>query len=307
VGHNQPTIAVDGGRYVHVFASMHHNRWRYFRSDRPGSVRTMQFHGRELGLRSGRFTYPVAATAPNGDVWVMVRQSGVTPPRGRLYRWSVADRDWHSFPSFAYADGHGVYPDDLQVGPDGRVHLLFSWSGGPASALKHAGSYLVYDPATGVYANAAGDPVTVPATPSSPVVFQPLDPGEDWTHVMSGFGQRGAKLTLDPAGRPVVAYRYQAPVDAGPAPLGDDAKVRTATWNGTAWDLAVVHEEPTSAALGITYHQQPIVYFADPGTASGTIAVVQTGTTDYVYKASPAEEALYIGRLRPPSPGAEPG
>ena len=38
VGHNQPSIARDGSGRLHVFASMHNNAWRYFRSDTVGGA-----------------------------------------------------------------------------------------------------------------------------------------------------------------------------------------------------------------------------------------------------------------------------
>lgn len=38
VGHNQPSVVVDGAGYIHVFTSMHVNLLRYFRSVRPGDV-----------------------------------------------------------------------------------------------------------------------------------------------------------------------------------------------------------------------------------------------------------------------------
>jgi hypothetical protein len=298
-GHNQPTIAVDGAGLVHVFASMHHRRWQYWRSEHPGWVKTMRFRGWELGRKPGRFTYPVAASGPDGDAWLIVRQSGVQPVLGRLYHWSVAERRWHSRGVFAAAAGHGVYPDDLHVGPDGRVHILWSWSGGPAAGIKHAASYMVYDPASRTYANAPGEPVAVPATPNSAVVLQPLEPGEEWTHVMTGYGQRGAKLSLNPeTGWPVVAYRYAAPADGGTLPIADDAKVRLAAWNGSVWELTVAYEPRTSEALGLSHHDgEPRLYVADPGTLSGTLAVLQADGADYVYHAAPHERALYIGLL----------
>ncbi|GBG07790.1 hypothetical protein PAT3040_02351, partial [Paenibacillus agaridevorans] len=33
LGHNQPSIALDGDGNLHMFASMHHEGWKYFRSD----------------------------------------------------------------------------------------------------------------------------------------------------------------------------------------------------------------------------------------------------------------------------------
>src|SRR5436190_1611023 len=39
-GHRQPTIAIDGDGYIHVFTAMHKDHWRYYRSSAPGDVTT---------------------------------------------------------------------------------------------------------------------------------------------------------------------------------------------------------------------------------------------------------------------------
>ncbi|UNA33921.1 BNR repeat-containing protein [Klebsiella pneumoniae subsp. pneumoniae] len=39
VGHNQPSVVVDGAGYIHVFTSMHVNLLRYFRSARLATCR----------------------------------------------------------------------------------------------------------------------------------------------------------------------------------------------------------------------------------------------------------------------------
>ena len=299
IGHKQPTLVVDGRGFIHVFVGMHHSRWHYYRSRHARWIKTMRFRGDELPNRRGRFTYPIATRAPNGDVWMVVRQSHISPIRGRLYRWRVVTRRWYSMGSFAAEPGYSPYPDDILASPDGRVHLLWAWAGGKAGAVRHAASYTVYNPRTHSYANAAGEPVAAPATPASPVIYQPLEEGELWEHVMDGYGQRGAKLTLDPdTGQPVIAYRYQAPADGSLARLAEDAQVRLAEWNGSAWERQVIYAGKTTPALGISHHGgEPHVYYDDAPAVSGTIAVVQVGDVDHVYRAAPAERTLYFGQL----------
>lgn len=312
IGHNQPTIAVDGRGFIHVFASMHHSSWQghYFRSRRARWVTTMR-SSNDLWPRHSRFTYPVAATSPSGDVWLLARQSGIDPVLGRMYRWDADARRWHAERSFAAASPRGVYPDDVVFSPDGRVHLVWSWSGGGAGGVKHAGSYIVYDPDSRSYANAAGEPVASPATPDSPTVFQPLETGEDWSQVMDGYGQRGAKLALTADGRPFVVYRYQAPADGSTAAVADEAKMRTAEWNGTEWVRTDVYDGRTSEGFGVTVHDDGArVYYDDrPSYAtsyltidgaqwpvtSGTSAVVTAGGADIVYRSVPSQRTLYVG------------
>jgi hypothetical protein len=63
-GHDQPTIAVDGDGYIHVFADHHNDGWRYFRSTNPDSVSEIK-RTTDIVNSSGTYTYPVATTAPN--------------------------------------------------------------------------------------------------------------------------------------------------------------------------------------------------------------------------------------------------
>ena len=65
IGHNQPSMARDGSGRFHVFASMHNNAWRYFRSDTVGG--NPHNHSADLPDQGIGVTYPVLTTAPNGD------------------------------------------------------------------------------------------------------------------------------------------------------------------------------------------------------------------------------------------------
>src|SRR5690606_27396920 len=78
-GHNQPTIAVDGNGVIHAFVSMHNDSWNYFRSTTAGDVTTMVEQSAEVPDGELGFTYPVAATAPNGDVYLMARAYDPVP------------------------------------------------------------------------------------------------------------------------------------------------------------------------------------------------------------------------------------
>jgi hypothetical protein len=82
-GHAQPTMAIDGDGFIHVWADGHNNPWQYFRSTSALDVTDIR---RSSGMPGTvAFTYPVAATAPNGDVYLMIRnQSGGVRGRGEL-------------------------------------------------------------------------------------------------------------------------------------------------------------------------------------------------------------------------------
>ncbi|MFF1650892.1 BNR-4 repeat-containing protein [Streptomyces sp. NPDC058240] len=137
-GHNQPSVARDGSGRLHVFASMHANAWRYFRTEAAGGDVTD--HAAELPDQGVGITYPIVATAPNGDLYLAARVgSGSDQRPGKLYRWDNAAARWSVVATFADALNRSVYPDDLTVDAAGRVHLLYEDSAAQFTAGVRAG------------------------------------------------------------------------------------------------------------------------------------------------------------------------
>lgn len=272
LGHNQPSIARDGSGRFHVFASMHNNPWRYFRSDTTGS--TPVDHSADLPDQGAGVTYPVVATAPDGDVWLIARIDEADRRTGRLYRWHDAQSRWSRAAVFAGAAGRAVYPDDLQFDTAGNVHLLFQWSRFPSSAFRHELSYLKYAPATGAFTDSRGAAVAAPVSPATADVLQPLGAGEVYSsdNTYTGPAVQSAKLTLNGA-TPRVAYRYR-PTDGG------SFQVRYAYPKGTAWARQIVHGgSGTRAALGITWDadERKRVYYVTESGADRAFVATESG------------------------------
>jgi hypothetical protein len=321
IGHNQPTLVLDGDGYIHVFASMHHNNWRYFRSARPADPTTMVERSAQMPDQGGRYTYPTAARTPNGDVYVAIRSL----PTGKLYRWDDAANRWSTVATFAAEDGYAVYPDDIVSDSAGNVHLAWEWAYGGTNGLRHLGSYMRYEPRVGRFFDAAGRRVAAPAGIDSSTVYQPLEGAERSTDRGSPAdppGLQSAKLALDPdTGRPVVAYRFR------PA-WGGLFEVRLAEWRGAdagGWVRQPVYRGRynTYAAVDVTVRGGVArVYYAKSGVpnqdqaflatrrpasgwtetslASGTpverLSVVQAGGVDQLYLAAPGTHRLSVGR-----------
>lgn len=319
IGHNQPTLVVDGDGYIHVFASMHANDWRYFRSTRPGDPTTMVDRSTQMPDQGGRYTYPTATRTPNGDVYVAIRSLAA----GNLYRWDVAADRWSRAATFAAEDDYVVYPDDVVSDAAGNVHIAWEWAYGGANGLRHLGSYLRYEPSTGRFRNAAGREVELPATTHDDVVYQPIEPGERPTDRGSPAnppGLQSAKLALDAAtGRPSVAYRFRPTA-------GGRFEVRLAEWRGAeggGWRRQTVYagRYNTYAAVDVSLRGGPArVYYAKSGVPSrdqATVAtpgaggwterslaagvpierlsVVNTNGVDRLYLAAPTAHRLSIG------------
>jgi hypothetical protein len=317
IGHNQPTIAIDGDGYIHAFVSMHGHTWRYYRSASPGAVEAMINRNSQMPNPTGSITYPVAARAANGDVYVIVCDRTL----GKMYRWNNTTNVWSYVATFASEGNRSVYPDDVAGTADGSVHIAWEWARGAAGGLRHVGSYLRYSPATNRFHNAAGTAVTVPVTSTSPVAYQPLEGSESFEQgdMLHDPGVQSAKLAVAADGRPMVAYRYRATP-------GGTFRVRLAEWTGTAWQRSWVYTGAydTFAAVDVsTYGGGVRVYYAKNQTiandhafaatrqANGTwaetlllndvpverLAVIRRGATDHLYLASPGTHQLFYGSL----------
>lgn len=265
VGHNQPTIVVDGDGRIHAFVSMHNDTWRYHRSTRAGDVTSMAEAAALLPDRDLRFTYPVSARGKDGDAYVMVRadRDADQVRDGRLYRFDTATDTWSRVAVVATGRGHSFYPDDLRVDAAGRVHVLWEWGPWPASTHRHLGSYAVFDPADGSFSDVAGDRLTTPLAPGAgtAVVYQPYEGDE--TISSTSRAVQTAKLAVVGDRLAGIAYRYLTQA-SGRTFAGFD--VRYATWTGTQW------------------RRETVVARGDlPVDNSATIGVTQAGAATRVY------------------------
>jgi hypothetical protein len=271
IGHNQPSMARDGGGRFHVFASMHNNAWRYFRSDTVGGAPTN--HAADLPDQGIGVTYPVVTTAPNGDLYVIARLDGSGSRTGRLYRWNNAASTWSRIAIFADSPNRAVYPDDLQFDSAGNLHILWEWGLYPATGFRHQLSYLLYKPSSGTFANRTGAAVTVPVSTATADIIQPMEAGEAY----GGNGDTGpavqsAKLTVDGTS-PKVAYRYRSAVNF---------TVKYAWISGGAWSRDTVYSaSQTTAAIDITWSPtegKKVYYTKDSGTDRMFVATMPVST-----------------------------
>jgi len=255
-GHNQPSIAIDGSGDIHVFASMHHEDWNYFRSTTPGDVTSLVEVSAELPDQGGTISYPITSVGPDGDVWLMVRTGPDTQARrdGVLYHYDLATGAWERETVIASATNFSVYPDDLIVDENNRVHVLWEWHRWAAGPYRHLGSYAIWDPQTQSFADIAGNALPTPIRPSTPgqVVFQPFTGDEDMNSTTPAF--QTAKMAVKDGRLDSVVYRYTADGSTR-------FDLRRATWSGTEWQRetlidvdALGADVDTIAAMDATAH-----------------------------------------------------
>ncbi|WP_371343882.1 BNR-4 repeat-containing protein [Klebsiella quasipneumoniae] len=295
VGHNQPSVVVDGAGYIHVFTSMHTNLLRYFRSSLPGDVSTMVDATRDFPDVEWTWTYPIVGRAPDGNVFAMLRASdrsltGEIKRASFLYQYDITSRLWSRFAHVAEQDQRAVYPDDMHVNSAG-VHLIYEWAKYEASAVRHVGEYGVIGN-DGLMRNVSGTVFDMPVTQGQ-LAYKPLYPGED-PNISNALiiGIQSAKFAFSGESLSHITFRFREIND----PTGTaftNFRVKNSIWNGTEWieeELAYVPPEigNTSAALAATVQGvKKRVYFSVEYTSSGsTVAVIvlaENAGTGWVY------------------------
>ncbi|HBR5503458.1 TPA: BNR-4 repeat-containing protein [Klebsiella pneumoniae] len=291
VGHNQPSIVVDGEGYIHVFTSMHVNLLRYFRSTRPGDVSAMVDASWDFTDVDWPYTYPIVARGSNGDVYCMMRAGvrssiGANKQGGVIYKYDLAGKVWSRFAPAAETQNRTVYPDDMSVHADG-LHVIFQWAPYPAAAVRHVGEYGIIGN-DGLMRTVNGLQVPMPVTQGQ-LAYKPLQPGENpGSGTGLAMGIQSAKFAFTSGVLSHIAYRFRTEDDPN-GTYFSKFRVFVTTWNGSSWveeEIAYVPPEvgDTSAALAATIQGgKRRVYFSVEYTAGGSkVAVIvlaeDTGT-----------------------------
>lgn len=321
IGHRSPSIARDGDGYFHVFAGMHGDTWRYFRSDTLGGAPTQ--HSSDMPDGTMGITYPVVTTASNGDLYLIVRGDTTgSQKNGYLYRWNNSTNTWSRIAAFAGEDNKAIYTEDVQVDSSGDVHILFAWAAYPSSTIRHNVSYLKYSPSTNTFSTVDGTTVSVPVTLSTPnVVVQPLSSGESYVTVYNGADPGGpacqsSKMAIGSDNEPHIAYRYRS------GSANTDLYAVKYAYYSNGWQIQSVYggSYQTKASLDVTWMGSYArvyyvlssgtdrVYYKDnssglwssqvsvaPGKPIERIAVERNGSKDILYLADITNLKLYYG------------
>lgn len=244
VGHTQTSLAIDGDGYVHLFYGMHGNSIRYARSNQPASVSSGFQSMSPSAFAGGSYTYPNVTTAPNGDLYLIIRDrrsSYVSSGQdGRLLRYTDATNTWSALTPFAGQAGATVYPDHVFADDSGQVHILWEWAAGGPQGSRHYGSYARFDSATNKYFRADGTAyAAAPISVGTADIYQGLEGAE--VFAANVHGVQAAKMALDEQGRPLIAYSYSL--------NGTDSgyEHRFARWTGEQW----VHSTITAGPFDI--------------------------------------------------------
>ena len=295
VGHNQPSIVVDGEGYVHVFTSMHTSLIHYFRSASPGDVTNMVDASWNFPDVEWGWTYPTVARAPNGDIYLMMRvanrlPTGETHRDAFVYKYTLSLRQWERLAHIAGQEFRSLYPQDIAATSEG-AHFLFEWGKYAASAVRHSGAYGIIG-SDGMLRDVAGVQDDMPVTQGQ-IAYKPIMPGENG-NTSSGevMGLQCARFAFDSNGLSHIAYRYRDTDNLGGTAFAKFA-VKLATWSGTAWveeELAYVPPEKgdTSAAIATSIIDgKKRVWFSVEYVSSGSkvavIVMAENSGSGWVY------------------------
>lgn len=252
-GHTQTSLAIDGDGTLHMFYGMHNHPIRYLQSNAPNSV-TDGFTKLNPAAFSGSFTYPNVTSAPNGDLYSIIRNSNVNS-FGELHHFDNSTNTWAELPSFAHQSGATVYPDHVITDSAGDVHIVWEWAADGPQASRHFGTYARYDPDTSSYYRADGSAYQPgPATIANGDIWQGLEGSETFTFGVHGV--QSAKMTLDSQGFPIITYGYS--LDG----TSSGYEHRLARWTGAVWQVSTVTPGPfDSDKSWITYSDGSLRFY----------------------------------------------
>lgn len=295
VGHNQPSIAVDGEGYIHVFTSMHASLLNYFRSELPGDVTTMVDATWNFPDVEWAWSYPIIGRAPDGDVYAMLRShnrimAGETKRSAFAYKYSLSSHQWERFAHIAEQENRSVYSQDIAITSAG-VHFLFEWAKYGASAVRHGGAYGIIAPDGFMY-DIAGVRAEMPVTQGE-IAYKAIASDEN-SNTVSGEvkGIQCARFAFNGSVLSHIAYRYRDEDNIGGTAFGKFA-VKLATWSGSEWveeEIAYVPPDTgdTSATIATSLIDgKKRVWFSVEYTSGGSVVAIivmaENDGTGWVY------------------------
>jgi len=242
--HNTPSIAIDGDGFLHVAYNMHNHNMRLRESPAANTVSGtwVDEGGAGTPWGDGRYTYPTMSTATNGDVYMTIRNRTPNVWTGapdQLFRYNNSTDSWSSIAKFADEDGWTAYLPAPFVDESGKVHLVWHWREGGAGGTRHRGSYAVYDPSDGKFYMADGTEYTIPITPTTADLYQPMEAAGELDPGISDHS-----VTVNALGQPIIAYNFFRNGDI------DQRVIRLARWDGSAWQHTDLEGPETGTTLG---------------------------------------------------------
>ena len=178
--HNYVTMSPDRTGRLHLSGNMHGDPLVYFRTERPGDIRSFCRVDAMVGSLEKRCTYPRFIAGPDDRLLFTYRDGGSGKGNQIYNAYDCETERWRRLLDQPLLDGRGAmnaYPVGPSRGPDGFFHLCWVWRDTYDCSTNHDVSYarsrdLVH------WETVAGMPIELPITiDTKGVVVDPVPAG----------------------------------------------------------------------------------------------------------------------------------
>jgi hypothetical protein len=273
---------------------------RYARSNSPDNVVDgFTIRSNEFPNFAESYTYPNAASAPNGDIYFSIRNQGRRLP---LFHWDNKLDQWKELAVFVEgkaAENQGQtyvpYLPWLYVDGDNNVHIKWDWAFGEARGERHNGSYALHRPDTGRFYRADGTEYELPITTLTADVFQPTPNDVTWDNE----GIALSDMVVDANNRPVISYAFS------PDGSADLWEHRVARWDGSQWVVTKLTDQTKKWNKDFLIFDSGVLYYyartdagsemwtsADNGATWSTVQLVYPRSLDGAVMSTPNSHVL---------------
>lgn len=207
--HNAISIAVDGEGVLHAAWDHHGGALNYARGTAPGAL-SLGPREAMTGKDESSVTYPQFYNLASGDLLMLYRDGASGRGNVILNRYDVASRRWRPL-AHPLIDGEGArnaYLNTMAIDARGRWHLSWTWRETPDVASNHDVLYAVSPDEGASWLRSDGSRYELPITRSTAEVA--------WTVPQDRELINQTSMTVDAAGRPVVATYWRAPGEGAP-------------------------------------------------------------------------------------------
>lgn len=236
--HNMISLAADAAGRIHVAANMHSSPMVFFSTEAGGSLETFRRIPVLVdGRREQSVTYPTFLKDVDGRLIFRYR-SGMSGSGEDIYNvLDVKTNRWRRLMPSALLDGKGhssAYASVPTMGPDKRFHMVGVWRDTPAAETNHDLFYarsadLVH------WETSGGKPLSLPITPSTSEIVDPVPSGGGIINVNVPFG-------FDNSRRVMIAYhKFDAHGDTQVYLARRETRgwriVQASAWSGYRWNF----------------------------------------------------------------------
>lgn len=198
--HNTISLALDATGILHLSWDHHGNDLNYVRTTAPGSL-DLTPHQKMDGVRENSLTYPQFFNLPDGDLLFLYRVGASGRGDLALKRYSTKSRTWSTVQDNLISGENraNAYPE-FCVGPDGTLHLGWTWRSTPDVATNHNICYTRSKDGGKTWTDSAGKPLQMPIVAGT---------GEVALHIaMNSDLMNQTTIAADAQGRPYIATYF---------------------------------------------------------------------------------------------------